>query len=176
MQGELAESLGVNDRTVSKRLEALGNTQKWGHWVPYELKSKDVERRLAMCEQLLQRQKKKRFFFHRIVTGDKKWIYYKNPKHRSFTSTSTSTAKLNIHGSKFLLCIWSDQLNVVYKELLILTEIITGDLYRLQVMRLCRALTKKRSLYKLRYNKVILQRDNAWLHVAERVKTCLETL
>ncbi|KAG5325609.1 MOS1T transposase, partial [Pseudoatta argentina] len=48
--------------------------QKQGHWVPYELKPRDVERRFGTCELLLQRQKRKGFW-HRIVTGD-------NPKRR----------------------------------------------------------------------------------------------
>ncbi|XP_020294528.1 uncharacterized protein LOC109860081 [Pseudomyrmex gracilis] len=51
---ELEESLGVDDTTVSKRLKVLGMIQKQGHWVPYELKPRDVKRRLS-CEQLLQR-------------------------------------------------------------------------------------------------------------------------
>ncbi|KAG5322930.1 MOS1T transposase, partial [Pseudoatta argentina] len=70
--------------------------QKQGHWVPYELKPRDVERRFGTCELLLQRQKRKGFlsrelllqrqrrkdFLHRIVTGDEKWIHYDNPKRR----------------------------------------------------------------------------------------------
>ncbi|KAG5322346.1 MOS1T transposase, partial [Pseudoatta argentina] len=55
--------------------------QKQGHWVPYELKPRDVERRFGTCELLLQRQKRKGFL-HRIVTGDEKWIHYDNPKRR----------------------------------------------------------------------------------------------
>ncbi|KAG5317867.1 MOS1T transposase, partial [Pseudoatta argentina] len=35
--------------------------QKQGHWVPYELKPRDVERRFGTCELLLQRQKRKGF-------------------------------------------------------------------------------------------------------------------
>lgn len=41
----LAKSLQVDDTTVSKRLKALGMVQKQGHWVPYELKPRDIERR-----------------------------------------------------------------------------------------------------------------------------------
>ena len=37
---------------------------------------------------------------------------------------STSTTKPNIHGSKVMLCIWWDQLGVVYYELLKPTETI----------------------------------------------------
>ena len=66
---------------------------------------------------------------HRIVTGDEKWIHYDLKKRKSwgpFGHTSTSTAKPNIHGKKFMLCIWWDQLGVVYYELLKPNETITG--------------------------------------------------
>ena len=87
---------------------------------------------------------------------------------------STSTAKPNIHGSKVMLCIWWDQLGVVYYELLKPTETITGD--RTQLMRLSRALKDKRPQYNERHDKVILQHDNARSHVAKVIKTYLETL
>jgi len=58
MLAELAESLGVDHTTLSKCLKVSGMIQKQGHWVPYELKPKNVEQRLFTCEQLLQRQKR----------------------------------------------------------------------------------------------------------------------
>ncbi|GFV62774.1 mariner Mos1 transposase [Trichonephila clavipes] len=125
----------------------MGRIQKQGNWVPYELKPRDVERRLFACEQLLARQRRKGFL-QRIVTGDEKWVCYDNPKRRKSWGNpghaSTSTAKPNIHGSKVLLSIWWDQLDVVYNELLKSTETITGNCYRTQLMRLSRALKDKR--------------------------------
>jgi len=47
-QKELAESLGVVRSTISMRLKALGMIQKQGNWIPYELKSRDLERRFFM--------------------------------------------------------------------------------------------------------------------------------
>ena len=73
-----------------------------------------------------------------------------------------------------MLCIWWEQLGVVYYELLKPTEIITGDRYRTQLMRLSRALKDKRPQYNQRHDKVILQHDNARPHVAKVVKTYLE--
>ena len=93
------KSWGVDHTTVSKCLKALGMIQRQGHWVLYELKLRDVERGLVMCEQLLQRQKRK-VFLHRIVTSNEKWLYNDNsmcwrslgkPGH-----ASTSPAKSNI--------------------------------------------------------------------------------
>ncbi|KAG5313575.1 MOS1T transposase, partial [Pseudoatta argentina] len=55
-------------------------------------------------------------------------------------------------------------------------ETITEDRYRLQLMRLSRALKEKRPLYAQRHDKVILLHDNARPHVAKPVKTYLETL
>ncbi|KAG5319991.1 MOS1T transposase, partial [Pseudoatta argentina] len=77
----LGYDLHVDESTVSKRLKGLGMIQKQGHWVPYELKPRDVERRFGTCELLLQRQKRKGSL-HRIVTGDEKWVLYDNPKRR----------------------------------------------------------------------------------------------
>ncbi|KAG5321395.1 MOS1T transposase, partial [Pseudoatta argentina] len=58
---ELGTILQVDESTVSKRLKGVGMIQKQGHWVPYELKPRDVERRFGTCELLLQRQKRKGF-------------------------------------------------------------------------------------------------------------------
>ncbi|GFV02217.1 mariner Mos1 transposase [Trichonephila clavipes] len=77
-QQELAESLGVTQQAFSKRMKVMGMIQKQGNWVPYELKPRDVERRLFACEQLLARQRWK-VFLHRILTGDEKWVRYDNP-------------------------------------------------------------------------------------------------
>lgn len=178
-QEELAETLGVDQSTVSRRLKQLGMIQKQGNWVPYELKPRDIERRFFTCEQLLARQKRKGFL-HRIVTGDEKWIRYDNPKRRKAWvkpgEPSTSTAKPNIHGSKLMLCIWWDQLGVIYYELLKPNETITADRYRRQLIKLSQALKDKRPQYAERHDKVILQHDNARPHVANVVKNYLENL
>jgi len=149
--------------------------------MPYELKPRDVERRFFTCEQLIQRQQRKGFL-NRIVSGDEKWIFYDNSKKKkyyakvtgqSLPSTSTSTSRPNIHGSKIMLCIW-DQKDLVYYELLKLDDSITGDRYRLQLIRLSRALREKRPEYEQKHDKVILLQDNARSHVAKVVKKYLE--
>ena len=66
--------------------------------------------------------------------------------------------------------------DVIYYQLLKPNETITGERYRTQLMRLRGALREKRPQYDQRPEKVILQHVNARLHVAEPVKTYLETL
>ncbi|UYV61167.1 SETMAR [Cordylochernes scorpioides] len=178
-QEELAETLGVTQQAISNRLKVMGMVQKQGNWVPYELKPGNIERRICTCELLLKRQNRKGFL-HRIVTGDEKWIHYDNPKRRKSSvkpgHASTSTAKSNIHGKKLMLCIWWDQLVVIYYELLQPNETITGERYQQQLMRLSRALKIKRPLYSKRHDKVIYQHDNARPHFAKVVKETLEAL
>ncbi|UYV78856.1 RUVBL1 [Cordylochernes scorpioides] len=178
-QEELAETLGVTQQAILNRLKVMGMVQKQGNWVPYELKPGNIERRICTCELLLKIQNRKGFL-HRIVTGDEKWIHYDNPKRRKSSvkpgHASTSTAKPNMHGKKLMLCIWWDQLGVIYYELLQPNETITGERYQQQLMRLSRALKIKRPLYAKRRDKVIYQHDNARPHVAKVVKETLEAL
>ena len=60
-QTELAESLGVTQKTISVLLKQSELIQKQGNWVPYELKPRDVERRFFTSELLLERHQKRDF-------------------------------------------------------------------------------------------------------------------
>jgi len=157
--------------------KSIGNDSKTRKLL-YELKPRDLERHFFMCGQLLQRQKRKGFL-HRIIIDDEKWIHYDNPKGKiswDKLHALTSTAKPNIHSSMASLCSvfgGSSRMSCAMscsKS----NETITGD--RLQLMRLSRALKEKRPQYEQKYDKVILQHDNARPHVAQVVKTYLETL
>ena len=72
-----------------------------------------------------------------------------------------------------ILCIWWDQVGVIYYELLKPNETITGERYRTQLMRLSRALREKRPQYGQRHEKVILQHDTLGLTLPNPLKpTC----
>ncbi|GBP06733.1 Mariner Mos1 transposase [Eumeta japonica] len=58
MLTEHGKTLQVDESTVSKHLIVLGMIQKQGHWVPYELKPRDVQ----PCELLLQNGRKEKVF------------------------------------------------------------------------------------------------------------------
>jgi len=176
-QSELGATLNVTQPCVSQRLKALGLILKQGYWVPHELRERDIERRKTICEMLLERQTRKGFL-HRIITGDEKWISYDNRKRKAGWvkpgELVPSTPKPNIHGLKTMLCIWWDQKGVIYHELLEQSETINGERYRLQLIRLKRALHEKRPEWEDRHEKVIIQHDNARPHIHWAVKKYIE--
>ena len=94
-----------------------------------------------------------------MYTGDKKWIHYENSKgKKSYVKpgqTAKSTAKPNIHGAKVMLSIWWDQKGVLYCELLKPGETINGERSRTQLIRLKRAIAKKRPEYANRHEAII---------------------
>jgi len=75
-----------------------------------------------------------------------------------------------------MLCIWWDQLGIIYYELLQPNVTITGDRYRLQLIRLSRAVKVKLPYYAKRHDKVILKHDNARPHVSQMVKAYIKIL
>ena len=87
-------------------------------------------------------------FLHQIVTGDEKnWIYFENPKRkRSWVTSgepSTSIARPNRYGRKTMLCVWWDQKDVMYYELLKSGETVNTERYRQQMINLNQALCEK---------------------------------
>ena len=68
----------------------LGQVPKAGNRLPHELSGRQFETRKTICELLLERCDRK-LFLYRIVTGDKKWIYYDSPKrHKVWVLPSES--------------------------------------------------------------------------------------
>lgn len=74
---------------------------------------------------------------------------------------STSTARPNRFGRKTMLCVWWDQKDVVYYELLKLGETVNTKRYQQQLINLNRSLLKKRPEYRKRQHKIIFLHDNA---------------
>ena len=62
MLAQLEKTLQVDESTALKRQKVLEMIQKQGHWVPYELKPRDIEWRFVTCELLLRQQKRKVFY------------------------------------------------------------------------------------------------------------------
>ena len=109
------------------------------------MNDRQMGRRQNTCEILFVGQKKS--FFHRIITGDEKWIYFENPKLKKSwvypAQPSTSSARPNRFGRKTMICVWWDQQGIVYYERLKPGETINVNRYHQQLIKLHRALCEK---------------------------------
>ena len=127
----------VGNDSKTRNLGSLWLEAK-GRWVSYLRLWTTVSAAKEGCDE--------ENILHRITMGDEKWIHYSSPKKRKSWGlpgyASTSSARPNIHAAKVMLCIWWDQVGVIYYELLEPNETITGERYRTQLMRLSRALCK----------------------------------
>uniref|UniRef100_A0A1I7XL47 HTH_48 domain-containing protein n=1 Tax=Heterorhabditis bacteriophora TaxID=37862 RepID=A0A1I7XL47_HETBA len=147
-QEELAEQLGVDKTTVSRRLHEMGKIRKLGKWVPYELSENSIGRRLNICISLLSRQRKKNFLW-KIFTGHEKWIMYDNPKHtQSFVDPGQSTT------------------STLKKSFCASGETVTAGRYGRQLIDLLDAVEQKRAFTGQGSPKAILLHDNSRPHAA----------
>lgn len=178
-QDELAEQLQVAQATVSRRLKRMGLTQRLSRWVPHELNDRQQERRLATCSALLARHERKSFL-HRIVTSDEKWIYYENPARQKSWGlpgeAPKQTPRPNRFGKKTMLCVWWDQVGVIYFELLKPGETVDTSRYQRQLRSLLAALDEVRPEWREKHNKLIVQHDNAPAHTGSAVKNTIKEI
>jgi len=75
-----------------------------------------------------------------------------------------------------MLCVWWDQEDVIYYELLKPGETVNAHHYHQQLIKLHCALREKRPHYRKRHDKLIFLHDNAPSHTSTMVQNYLETL
>ena len=83
---------------------------------------------------------------------------------------STSNGRPNRFGKKTMLCIWWDQKDVVYPELLKTDQTVNTVRYCQPMINLNYALIEKRPKSATRNEKVILKYDNTPLHTTKAVR------
>lgn len=178
-QERLAQIIGVDRSTISRRLAAIGFRAVAGKWVPHQLAEVNKNHRLNTCISLLARQKRKSFLYQ-LVTGDESWVYYDNTRQKKYYLKPGQPAPHNpkpkFHGKKVLLCIWWDQKGILYYELLPEGEAVNASLYSTQLQRLQSAIEQKRPISGKGKRKIILLHDNARPHVAKHTRAVIEQL
>lgn len=83
---------------------------------------------------------------------------------------SMSSAPPNIFAAKVMMCIWWDQVSVIYYELLKSNGTITRGHCRLHLIRRTRALRKKRPQYEQRHEQLNVLYYNAEPHLPNPVR------
>lgn len=178
---ELAQKMNCDHQTILNHLHKMGFSQKLGAWVPHVLTERNKEKRLQLAAQHLARHRATRGhrdrFLYRIVTGDEKWCFYVNMKHRKEWTTPGLTpkprVKPDLHPKKTMICVWWDCEGPVHWEMLENNRTVDRNLYVAQLHRVNEAFQQKRPN---RRGKVILLHDNARPHVAQVVKAAIEEL
>ncbi|XP_029669357.1 histone-lysine N-methyltransferase SETMAR-like [Formica exsecta] len=174
----IAKKLNIDNSTAFRHLKKLGYVSKLDTWVPHLLTERNKLNRMTVALSLLERNKKKPFL-DRMVTGDEKWILYKNVQRKRTWKTAAEgaepVAKAGLHPMKVLLCVWWDRKGIIYFELLRRGETITADKYCEQLTRLAAAIREKRPILANRKG-VIFHHDNARPHVAQQTLRKLQEL
>ena len=74
----LAEDFDCDHKTIVNILHELGKIWKKTRWVPHELTDTQKRNRVRAAQVLLARQAQAPFL-HLLVTGDEKWVSFRNP-------------------------------------------------------------------------------------------------
>ncbi|XP_067126777.1 histone-lysine N-methyltransferase SETMAR-like [Centruroides vittatus] len=149
MTRELAEKLHTSQSTINCHLQKLG-------------------KKVDSC--YLAFLAKKESFLAKIVTGDEKWITYKNViRKRQWVDKNYQPQpdpKPSVHGRKILLCVWWDCQGIIHFELLPRNETVTANVYIQQLEQLRLKLHEKHPALVNR-KKITLLHDNARPHTAK---------
>lgn len=147
-----------------------GKTWKKAKWIPHELTAAQKRRRVNAATALLERNNEAPFL-QNIVTGDEKWVSFKNPDHHnqwlSPGQFPSSTPKKDFRQEKRLLCVFWDRRHVIHWELLEKGQTVNAELY-------CEQLTRLKRKMRNRKGPVILLHDNARPHTARLTRRRLD--
>lgn len=164
---QLAEMLNKSNSTIHDHIVKLGYINRLDVWVPH-LTEKNLMDRISICDSLYKRNEETPFL-KQLVTGDEKWIIYKNvERNKSWGKRDEpplATPKAGLHPKKVMLCVWWDWKGILYYELLPNNETINSEKYCLQLDELKTAIEQKRPELANRKG-VVFHQDNARPHVS----------
>ena len=175
---EIANALRINHMTVWNHLKKAGYAKKLDVWVPHELTQRNLIDRISISETLLKHNEIDPFL-KQIITGDEKWVKYKNiVRKRSWNKRGEppqTTSKPGLMANKVMLCVWWDWKGVVHHEVLPHGLTINSELYCSQLDRLQEAIKEKRPEL-INRKGVVFHHDNARPHTSLMTRQKLREL
>jgi [histone H3]-lysine36 N-dimethyltransferase SETMAR len=175
---EFAKFLYFSHSTVHRHLKKLGKICKLETWMPHELSENNKMMRLNVCNFLYSRFIQSSFL-DRVVTGEEKWIFYKNIKRKRHWVNAKESPCIQVEPSlnskKILLSVWWDVNVMIFFNLLPVNQTINSEIYCKHLESLNQALREKRPQL-IKGDRIILQHDNARPHIAEMTRNKIREL
>uniref|UniRef100_A0A7E4UNE0 HTH_48 domain-containing protein n=1 Tax=Panagrellus redivivus TaxID=6233 RepID=A0A7E4UNE0_PANRE len=172
---ELASTFNCSNSTIDEYLRRMGFRKVLAQWIPHVLTDRNLEDRVAICTELLERPHRKEFL-KSIVTGDESWVFYDNTTRSAYwipyDAPVPTHPKPDIHRRKVMLSVFWDSEGVLFWELLKPSRTINAEVYIAQIHKLAEAIKEKRR----RRVDVCLLHDNARPHKAKVTTKFLEDL
>jgi histone-lysine N-methyltransferase SETMAR len=135
---DMADELGVAQRTVVNYLHTFDFVHKKPRQDPHELTEAQAIRRVEVCRQLLDNPLDDRFW-KRIVTCDEKWVFLVNrDRSRRWVPRDQNpppVARQDRFGKKVMLCVWWNVDGVVHFRLVPDGRFVNAELYSEQLER-----------------------------------------
>lgn len=174
----LSAELGPSKSTIDRHLHELGLENRRCRQVPHELTAAQQKRRVQLCTELLTNPQDQRFW-QRIITGDEKWIYFKNPNKENQWlfpgQPAVQVAKQERFGHKVMLCVWWNFEGILHFELVPNGHAVNAELYSAQLERLHNVLCVHYQAL-INHKRALLQKYNAAAHRSRLVKQKISEL
>ena len=175
---ELAEELGVDQKTVWNHLKQLDYVHKKPRQDPHELTEAQAAKRVEICRQLLNNPLDDHFW-KKIVTSDEKWVYLVNhDRSKRWVlkgQTPPSVPKQNQFERKIMICVWWNFEGILHFELAPNGRAINVELYCEQLDRVYDALVEKHPSL-VRRKRALFQQGNTKPHTARGTRNKFEEL
>jgi len=174
-----AEQVNINRETVRKILtEDLDMRKVCAKVVPKELTEEQKQRRVTICQDLLERQDD---ILGRVITGDETWVYQYDPETKQQSAqwtTANSLRPKKFHQSKSrvktMLLTFFDTRGIVHYEF-VPTGQTVNQVYYLEVLERLREKVRRKQPKLFANNSWILHHNNAPAHTALSVREFLAT-
>ena len=170
--------LGICIKTDHNHLHQLHYSLKRPRQDPYDLTDAQAQKRVEICQQLLKNPKDDRFW-RRIVTCDKKWIYFvNNNRLKQWVKRGQEpepVIRQDHFGKKVMLSVWWNYQGVLHYEFIPEGRAVNAELYCAHLDRVYNILKDKYPAL-VNQNRVLLQFNNAPCHRARLTQQKIDEL
>ncbi|XP_074170634.1 COX assembly mitochondrial protein 2 homolog isoform X1 [Rhinolophus sinicus] len=173
----IAEQVNIDRETVRKILtENLGMRKVCAEMVPKELTDEQKQRRVEVCQDLLERQDD---VLGRVITGHETWVYQYDPETKRQSAqwkSANSPQPKKFHQSKsrvkMMLLTFFDIRGIIHYEF-VPTGQTVNQVYYLEVLKRLREQVRQKRPELFANNSWLLYHDNAPAHTALSVREFL---